>query len=199
MKVTLKTLTPDAEVNIVEIARVSSTRQDKSEKPEGLINYLIKNSHWSPFQHSYLTFEIDTSKAICIQFLRHLSFTFQEFSQRYAEVTEIEEVEFRIQAQHNRQSSTEPVAQVFQFKGVDGLHQMDSMVFPGFEGTEIEFWIKEVQEHFRKSLALYKKGLELGIAKECARMRKNDFAHGHQDYALYDWIGEELDTLFNDP
>ena len=102
MKVTLKTITPNAEVNIVEIARVSSTRTDKSEAPEGLINYLIKNKHWSPFEHSYMTIEIITSKAIGIQLLRHVSFRFQEFSQRYAKVTEIEPIELRKQERIKR-------------------------------------------------------------------------------------------------
>ena len=64
MKVQLKSITPNAEINIVEIARVSSSRTDKTEKPDGLINYLINNKHWSPFEHSFLTFEIETSKAI---------------------------------------------------------------------------------------------------------------------------------------
>ena len=107
MKVSLKSITPNAEINIVEIARVSSSRTDKSEAPEGLINYLIKNKHWSPFEHAHLTVEIVTSKAIGIQLLRHRSFTFQEFSQRYAEVAELEEFELRKQATTNRQSSEE--------------------------------------------------------------------------------------------
>ena len=114
MKVSLKSITPNAELNIVEIARVSSSRTDKSENPEGLINYLIKNKHWSPFQHSYLTFEIETSKAIGIQLLRHLSFTFQEFSQRYAKVNALEPIEFRLQADKNRQSSTNVIGQIKQ-------------------------------------------------------------------------------------
>ena len=91
MKVTLKTITPDIETTIVEIARVSSSRTDKKAKPEGLINYLIKNNHWSPFEHGFLTFEIETSKAIAIQLLRHRSNYFQEFSQRYQD-SENEEV-----------------------------------------------------------------------------------------------------------
>ena len=107
MNVKLKSITPDIETNIVEIARVSSSRKDKSEKPEGLINYLIKNKHWSPFEHGFLTFEITTSKAIGIQLLRHRSFTFQEFSQRYATVTDIEPIELREQHTNNRQSSTD--------------------------------------------------------------------------------------------
>ena len=64
MKVTLKAVTPNAELNIVEIARVSSSRKDKSEDYEGLVNYLIKNNHWSPFEHAMMTIEIVTTKAI---------------------------------------------------------------------------------------------------------------------------------------
>jgi thymidylate synthase (FAD) len=115
MNVRLLTITPNPEENIVEIARVSSSRKDKREKPEGLINYLIKHKHWSPFEHSYMTFEIETSKAIAIQLLRHRSFTFQEFSQRYQDVNLIsdkgifEPVELRWQATSNRQSSTDPI------------------------------------------------------------------------------------------
>lgn len=115
MNVRLLTITPEPEENIVEIARVSSSRQDKRENPEGLIKYLIKNKHWSPFEHSYITFEIETSKAIAIQLLRHRSFTFQEFSQRYQDVNLIsdkgifEPIELRWQATSNRQSSTDPI------------------------------------------------------------------------------------------
>ncbi len=144
MKVNLKAITPNAEVNIVEIARVSSSRQDKSEKPEGLINYLIKNKHWSPFEHSFLTFEIVTSKAIGIQLLRHRSFTFQEFSQRYAKVEAIEPIELRYQAETNRQSSTETV---------DSLHLYNLV------GNTIQ-----------SCLDAYEKLLKVGVAKECARM-----------------------------
>ena len=86
MKVELVEVTPNAEERIVEIARVSSSRKDKKSKPEGLINYLIKHSHWSPFEHAFMTLEIETSKAIGIQLIRHRSFTFQEFSQRYQDV-----------------------------------------------------------------------------------------------------------------
>ena len=97
MKVSLISVTPKAEENIVYIARVSSQREDKKSKPEGLLNYLIKHKHWSPFEHS--------------QLIRHRSFTFQEFSQRYQNVSLLgdmfEEIEFRKQCEDNRQSSTE--------------------------------------------------------------------------------------------
>ena len=144
MKVTLKSVTPDAEVNIVEIARVSSTRKDKSEKLEGLINYLIKNKHWSPFEHSYMTVEIITSKAIGIQLLRHRSFTFQEFSQRYAVVEKMEPVELRLQADKNRQSSTDVL-----------------------DENEMEYGLLNIT--IKRSLDAYKMLLNAGIARECAR------------------------------
>jgi len=161
--VKLKSITPNAEVNIVEIGRVSSPRIDKSEKPEGLINYLIKNSHWSPFQHSYLTFEITTSKAIAIQYLRHLSFTFQEFSQRYAVVENIEPIEFRMQAEKNRQSSTDVIG------SISGITDNSYGVIADIT-DERSGWLFEVGENLQKTLKLYKKGIELGVAKECARM-----------------------------
>lgn len=163
MKVSLKTITPNAEINVVEIARVSSGRQDKAEAPEGLINYLIKNKHWSPFQHSYLTFEIVTSKAIGIQLLRHLSFTFQEFSQRYAKVENIENIEFRLQAETNRQSSTSVIGGI-RFKEGDFFIDLDT------DNKELRSWVAEVANYLEEGLLLYKQGIELGVAKECARM-----------------------------
>lgn len=166
MKVSLKNITPNAEVNIVEIARVSSSRTDKSENPAGLINYLIKNKHWSPFQHSYLTFEIKTSKAIGIQLLRHLSFTFQEFSQRYAKVEGVENIQFRKQAEKNRQSSTDEIATLHQL----GSAFMISLPEAG-EPSDVRLsrWLVNVAENLATTLKLYNKGLELGVAKECAR------------------------------
>lgn len=163
MQVTLKSITPNAEVNIVEIARVSSSRTDKAEKPEGLINYLIKNKHWSPFQHSYLTFEIVTSKAIGIQLLRHLSFTFQEFSQRYAVVENIEPIEFRLQAEKNRQSSTDEIGTLIQ---MENEFDIQFVAAP----DELGVWLLMVADHLQAGLEIYKRGLELGVAKECARM-----------------------------
>lgn len=115
MKVKLLSITPNAEEHIVEVARVSSSRENKKEDYESLIRYLIKHKHWSPFEHSYMTVEIETSKAIAIQILRHRSFTFQEFSQRYQNVNALsqdgifEPIQLRWQAQSNRQSSTDPI------------------------------------------------------------------------------------------
>jgi thymidylate synthase (FAD) len=170
MKVSLKSITPNAETNIVEIARVSSSRTDKSEKPEGLINYLIKNKHWSPFEHSYITFEIDTSKAIGIQLLRHVSFRFQEFSQRYAKVEGMEDIDFRMQAEKNRQSSTESVGQVR--INDDGSWS----VFMEGDDPQEQPWktpvgefLQRVAANIKQTFDLYREGLELGIAKECMR------------------------------
>ena len=146
MKVNLISVTPKAEENIVYIARVSSKREDKKSKPEGLLNYLIKHKHWSPLEHSHMSVEIETSKAIGIQLIRHRSFTFQEFSQRYQDVRELdemfEEVELRKQCEDNRQSSTE--------------------VINGFEGEikKILFDVKRTYEELLKG----------GVARETARM-----------------------------
>ena len=161
MKVSLKTITPNAEVNIVEIARVSSQRTDKSEAPEGLINYLIKNKHWSPFEHAFLTFEIVTSKAIGIQLLRHRSFTFQEFSQRYAKVENFEPFELRRQADKNRQSSTE----VFDPQ----LFWYDKELFQD-DLIDEKLASKTIDDYLNYGKELYNKLINSGVAKECARM-----------------------------
>jgi len=155
MKVSLQAVTPNAETTIVEVARVSSSRKDKSAKPEGLLNYLIKHKHYSPFEHAYLTLEIETSKAIGIQLIRHRSFTFQEFSQRYQDVDLLDEmfepVELRKQCDDNRQSSTE----VF-----DPVIRMESTV----PASEV------ITSFLGKARSVYKRLLEAGVAREQARM-----------------------------
>ena len=108
MQVKLLNITPNAEEHIVEIARVSSSRKDKKTNAAGLLKYLVRHKHWSPFEHSHATFEIETSKAIGIQLIRHRSFSFQEFSQRYQDVNKLDEmfenIELRAQCEDNRQS-----------------------------------------------------------------------------------------------
>lgn len=166
MKVELKSITPSIEETIVEIARVSSSRTDKKEDPSGLLNYLIKNSHWSPFEHGFITFEIETSKAIGIQLLRHRSFTFQEFSQRYQNVGKVseegifEEIEIRRQATNNRQSSEE----VFDPKIT--MNDYFGGYIPGFE-TEAS---NLVEGYLESTKEFYHKLLEVGVAREQARM-----------------------------
>lgn len=171
MKVSLKSITPEAEQTIVEIARVSSSREDKTEAPEGLINYLIKNWHWSPFEHGYITMEIETSKAIGIQLLRHRSFTFQEFSQRYQDVNKVSEdgmfegIELRRQATNNRQSSEE----VF-----NPEISIGELLSGNTESTSVKILTVPASELVEDCLytcgQLYDSLLKEGVAREQARM-----------------------------
>jgi thymidylate synthase (FAD) len=157
MKVTLLNVTPNAEEHIVEVARVSSSRKDKKAKPEGLLSYLVRHKHWSPFEHGHATFEIETSKAIGIQLIRHRSFSFQEFSQRYQDVNKFgeifEPIELRAQCEDNRQSSTEvidPIVEMSPFSSTKASHL--------------------IQDHFKNSHRLYNELLNIGVAREQARM-----------------------------
>ena len=156
MKVNLITSTPDAENQIVYIARVSSKRKDKQSKPEGLINYLIKHAHWSPFEHASMTVEIETSKAIGIQLIRHRSFTFQEFSQRYQDVNQLggmfEPIEFRKQCEDNRQSSSEVIDPHVPVSG--GYIPASTLL----------------SDHLVASRNLYNQLIDAGVAREQARM-----------------------------
>ena len=137
-------LTP--EEFIVYIARVSNpANQFNMETGWKLIRYHIKHKHWSPFEHVSCTFEIKTSRAIAAQILRHRSFTFQEFSQRYAQATDLEPVEWRKQGKTNRQVGDEAV------------------VLP----AHLQYAVDEAQ---RNTKALYDQLIKEGIAKESARM-----------------------------
>ncbi len=150
-----KQLTP--EELIVYIARVSNpSNQLNSETSDKLISYLIKNKHWSPFEMVDMTVEIVTSRAIAQQILRHRSFSFQEFSQRYAEATQMEPVQIRRQADKNRQSSTE---------------EFDPNVSFVFDEIEVEGNAGIlIQDHVEYCNTLYAALIEKGVAKECARM-----------------------------
>lgn len=133
---------------IVYIARVSNpSNQLNSETADKLIAFLIRNKHWSPFEMVDMTVEIVTSRGIAQQILRHRSFSFQEFSQRYAEVTDFEDVQLRKTGATNRQSSTDP---------------FDPVILGTPASTVIS-------QHLEKCEILYKELLELGVAKECAR------------------------------
>ena len=167
MKVTLKAITPDIEKVIVEIARVSSSRKDKSQKPEGLINYLINNWHWSPFEHGFITMEIETSRAIGTQLLRHRSFTFQEFSQRYQNVAKVSEegmfenIELRRQATNNRQSSTEVFEPTWVETAFGGRCDGESFEVKGSDA---------INQFLSEAERLYNTLLDCGVAREQARM-----------------------------
>lgn len=143
-----------AEQLIVYCARVSSPQnQSNTDTGAKLIKYLIKNKHWSPFEMASMCIEITTSRAIAAQVLRHRSFSFQEFSQRYAEVTEFEPIELRRQGATNRQGGEE----VF-----------DPVLYPGnvrccpLASTAINKYLDEGKN-------LYDQLIKAGVAKECAR------------------------------
>ena len=156
MKVKLLNITPNAEEHIVQIARVSSSRKDKKSNAAGLLAYLVRHKHWSPFEHSHATFEIETSKAIGIQLIRHRSFSFQEFSQRYQDVNQIgsifEPIELREQCEDNRQSSTEIINPLIEVEGgnIPASYLIDDLL--------------------NQSQKLYDNLLNAGVAREQARM-----------------------------
>lgn len=160
MQVKLISLTEDrtnqqltGESLIVYIARVSNpSNQMNHETADKLIAYLVKNKHWSPFEMVDMTVEIVTSRAIAQQILRHRSFSFQEFSQRYAVATEMEPVQLRKQADKNRQSSTEIFNPM-----LDGF----------FTQVTADKAIDDAVKHCED---VYKRLLDAGVAKECARM-----------------------------
>ena len=152
MKPTVKLIsaTPEAEKYIAYCARVSNPKNQENNNFEGLLKYCIKNQHWSIFEHAFLTVEINTSLAIATQILRHRSFTFQQFSQRYADSTELQVElpipDLRKQDAKNRQNSTDDL------------------------GDYIKLTLQErIRKHFEGSLSLYNEMLEKGVAKECAR------------------------------
>ena len=149
-KVCLISVTPDAEKTIGYIARVSNPANQENPKVAGLLKYCIKHGHWSVFEQAMMTLEIHTTRAISPQILRHRSFTFQEFSQRYADSSLLSETiplpELRSQDDKNRQNSID----------------------------DVDPWKKQkyeilMQNHFRQGMELYQQMLEDGIAKECAR------------------------------
>ncbi len=145
MSVKLVWATPDAEKHILYMARVSSSDQKSSNTR--LLNYLVNHGHWSPFEMCNMCVEIVTSRAISAQILRHRSFSFQEFSQRYAENTKVLRTPIRRQDTKNRQNS------------IDDLEEKDKL-----------WWAICQRDISDRALVMYKNALERGIAKECARM-----------------------------
>lgn len=139
-------ITPDAEKLVGKIARVSNPKNENNPDVTKLLGYLIKHKHWSPFEMVSLCVEIETTRAISPQILRHRSFSFQEFSQRYAEATSVDVPQLRRQDTKNRQNSIDDVE------------------------PHIEEWLQErIEAHNRSALDIYNGMLAYGIAKECAR------------------------------
>ena len=150
MTVKFVSITPDAEKTMAYIARVSNPKNQDNEKFAGLLKYCIKHGHWSVFEQAHMTLEIETTRGLAAQILRHRSFTYQEFSQRYADSSLLGETipipELRRQDTKNRQNS------------IDDL-----------DPKERQHYEIEMQRHFDAGMKLYKKMLDAGIAKEGAR------------------------------
>ena len=149
MKVKLISVTPKAEETMGYIARVSNPDNQDNPKVAGLLSYCIRHGHWSVFEQAHMTLEIETTRGLAAQILRHRSFTYQEFSQRYADSSmlaeEIPLPELRRQDDKNRQNS---------------IDDLDRFVVQDFQ--------LEMQKHFAEGMKLYKQMLDAGVAKECA-------------------------------
>ena len=150
MNVSLISVSPDAEKHMAYCARVSNPNNQENENYAGLLRYCIKHQHWSIFEQAFMTLEINTTRGLAAQILRHRSFTFQEFSQRYADTnlldTNIPLPELRRQDTKNRQNS------------IDDIPEEQSKMLLG-----------RIQNYFNEGLDLYNELLREGIAKECAR------------------------------
>lgn len=150
MSVKLISCTPDAEKTMAFIARVSNPANQDNENIAGLLKYCLKHNHWSVFEQAHITLEIKTTRDIAAQILRHRSFTFQEFSQRYAAVADVAELpDLRLQDNKNRQNS------------IEVTDEETLMLISEFK--------MRIMDHFNKGKDLYDEMIEAGIAKECAR------------------------------
>jgi len=149
-QIKLVSVTPDAEQHMAYVARVSNPKNQDNDKFAGLLKYCIQHGHWSVFEQAFMTVEINTTRGLAAQILRHRSFTYQEFSQRYADSSmlgkEIPLPELRRQDDKNRQNS---------------IDDLDPLM--------VEDLNLKMQRHFVEGMKLYKEMLESGVAKECAR------------------------------
>ena len=150
MKVSLVTVTPRAEETMGYIARVSNTQNQTNPVVAGLLGYCVKHGHWSVFEQAHMTLEIETTRAIAAQILRHRSFTFQEFSQRYANTNLLGSIpapELRRQDSKNRQNSIDDI--------------------PEEQTKRLQ---DQIERYFAEGVDLYNELIREGVAKECARM-----------------------------
>ena len=149
-QIKLVSVTPDAEKHMAYVARVSNPKNQDNDKFAGLLKYCIEHGHWSVFEQAFMTVEINTTRGLAAQILRHRSFTYQEFSQRYADTNLLSEQiplpKLRRQDKKNRQNSTDDV-----------------------DPFTVQKYYILMEEHFKASMDLYNKMLDDGIAKECAR------------------------------
>ena len=149
MKVNLVTVTPDAEKQMGYIARVSNPQNQSNPAVAGLLGYCIKHGHWSVFEQAHMTVEIETTRGIAAQILRHRSFTFQEFSQRYANTNLLGEIpvpDLRSQDLKNRQNSNDDI--------------------PEEQTKRLQ---DQIKRYFAEGIDLYNELIREGVAKECAR------------------------------
>ena len=148
--VRLVSITPEAEKMMGYVARVSNPNNQENPNVAGLLKYCIKHNHWSVFEQAFMTLEIETNRGIAAQILRHRSFTFQEFSQRYADSSMLTDKiplpDLRRQDTKNRQNSIDDV--------------------DPFVKQELEI---AIERHFDSAMDLYQHMLSVGIAKECSR------------------------------
>ena len=147
--VKLITVTPEAEKTMGYVARVSNPNNQENPKVAGLLSYCIKHNHWSVFEQSTMTLEIETTRGIAAQILRHRSFTFQEFSQRYADTNLLGVIpipDLRSQDSKNRQNSIDDI--------------------PENQKKQLQ---KTIAKYFAEGIDLYNELIREGIAKECAR------------------------------
>ena len=149
-QVKLVSVTPDAEKHIAYCARVSNPSNQENDNYAGLLRYCIKHRHWSIFEQAFMTVEIETTRGLAAQILRHRSFTFQEFSQRYADSSLLSKTiplpELRRQDTKNRQNSIDDLDEEF-----------------------VRLSQKQIQTYFEQGMSLYQHLLDNGVAKECAR------------------------------
>ena len=150
MSVKLISVTPDAEKTMAYVARVSNPNNQENPNYAKLLGYCIKHNHWSVFEQSFMTLEIETTRGLAAQILRHRSFTYQEFSQRYADSSLLGDTiplpELRRQDTKNRQNSIDDI-----------------------DPFTIQKYQMLMQDYFKQGMDLYQKMLDEGIAKECAR------------------------------
>ena len=146
----LVSVTPDAEQHMAYVARVSNPKNQDNDKFAGLLKYCIQHGHWSVFEQAFMTVEINTTRGLAAQILRHRSFTYQEFSQRYADSSmladQIPLPELRRQDEKNRQNSTDDM-----------------------NPRTVNHYNRKMEQHFKQGMKLYQNMLKDGVAKECAR------------------------------
>ena len=149
MNVSLISVSPDAEKHMAYCARVSNPNNQENEKYAGLLRYCIKHQHWSIFEQAFMTLEINTTRGLAAQILRHRSFTYQEFSQRYADANLLGGIpvpDLRSQDHKNRQNSIDDI--------------------PDEQKKNLQ---NQIQRYFAEGLDLYNELIREGVAKECAR------------------------------